>query len=113
VLIEHYAGLFPAWLAPVQAVLITVSDKVSAYAQEVYEKMQAAGIRVELDDSNERLGAKIRGSEMKKIPYMAIIGQKEVEQGTLSVRSKKKGDLGSLKTDDFLGQLLKEIETKT
>jgi threonyl-tRNA synthetase len=112
VLIEHYAGLFPTWLAPVQVILLTVSEKVEAYGRQLFETFQRRGIRVELDLRGEKLGAKIREAELKKIPYMAVIGQKEAEQGTLSVRGKKKGDLGSMNMEQFLDLLKQEIEQK-
>lgn len=113
VLIEHYAGLFPAWLAPVQVALLTVSDKAEEFGRRVLEKMKKAGIRAELDNGNDRLGAKIRLAEMKKVPYMAVIGAKEAEQGTLSVRSKKKGDLGSKPVETFVSELVQEIQQRT
>ncbi len=113
VLIEHYAGAFPVWLAPVQAILITISDKESSYAHGVLEKLRKKGIRAEIDLRNEKLGAKIRDAEMQKIPYMVILGKKEAEQGKVSVRSKKRGDLGTVEIDDFVNQIFKEIENKT
>lgn len=112
VLIEHYAGAFPTWLAPVQVVLLTVSDVGNDYAASVAETLRSRGIRVEIDIRNEKLGAKIRASEMQKIPYMVILGKKEIEGGTLSVRNKKKGDLGSMLVEQFSERLLKEIECK-
>ncbi|MBI3540687.1 MAG: threonine--tRNA ligase [Deltaproteobacteria bacterium] len=112
VLIEHYAGLFPLWLAPVQVVLLTISDKESSYAKEVCDKLAACGIRAELDVRVEKIGAKIREAEMQKVPYMLVIGKKEVEQKTISVRSKKKGDCGALSVDDFLKQIQQEIEER-
>lgn len=112
VLIEHYAGAFPTWLSPVQARLITISDDEVPYAQEIASRMSSRGIRAEIDQRNEKLGAKIRDAEMQKIPYMLIVGKKEKEKGALSVRSKKKGDLGSIPTDQFIDDLLKEIEEK-
>ncbi len=113
VLIEHYAGAFPLWLAPVQVVLLTISENEVPYAREIEGKLKAQGMRVEVDGRGEKLGAKIREAELKKIPYMVVIGKKEKEQGTLSVRSKKKGDLGSLAFDKFLEQLRQEINSKT
>ncbi|HSA59882.1 MAG TPA: threonine--tRNA ligase, partial [bacterium] len=113
VLVEHYAGAFPAWLAPVQAVLITISDKEAAFAEDVAARMKARGIRVEVDGRVEKLGHKIREAELRKIPYMAVIGGKEREAGTLSIRSKKKGDLGKLPVDEFVGRLASEIQSRT
>jgi len=111
-LIEHYAGLFPTWLAPVQAVVIPVSDKFLDYAEEVYKKLKEAGIRVSLDDESAKVGYKIRKAETQKIPYMLIVGAKEAESGTVSVRSKREGELGAMKLSDFLDKILSEIREK-
>ena len=113
VLIEHYAGLFPTWLAPVQVVLLTVSDQVSDYGQTISKTLKAAGVRVDIDDRNEKLGAKIREAELKKIPYMVILGKKEMETATLSVRSKKRGDLGAMSLENFLKHVVEEIQTRS
>ncbi len=112
-LIEHYAGLFPTWLAPVQVVVIPVSDKFLDYADEVYGELKRAGIRVKLDDESAKVGYKIRKAELMKIPYMLVVGQKEQESGTVSVRSKKEGNLGSMEIKEFLDKILKEIREKT
>ena len=112
-LIEHYAGLFPTWLAPTQVVIIPVSDKYLEYADEVYEKLRAAGIRVKLDDESAKVGYKIRKAELMKIPYMLIVGEKEQQNGTVSVRSKKEGDLGAMDLSVFLDKILTEIKEKT
>lgn len=101
VLIEHYAGAFPLWLAPVQAVLITITDGQVPYAEKVLAALREAGLRVETDFRNEKLGGKIREAEVQKVPYMLIIGGKEAEKGMVSVRSKKDGDLGSMTIEDF------------
>ncbi|WP_456395397.1 threonine--tRNA ligase [Desulfurobacterium sp.] len=111
-LIEHYAGLFPLWLAPIQAVIIPVSDRYMDYADKVYRKLKEAGIRVKLDDENGKVGFKIRKAEVRKIPYMLIVGQKEQENGTVSVRSKKEGDVGSISLDKLVDKLKFEIENK-
>ncbi len=112
VLIEHYAGLFPTWLSPTQLVLLTISEKEEGYAKEILEKFREKGIRTEVDLRNEKLGAKIRHAELQKIPYMAVIGAKEKEARRLSIRSKKKGDLGSMEIDQVIAQLTQEIEEK-
>jgi threonyl-tRNA synthetase len=109
ILIEHYAGAFPAWLAPVQASVLPVSGKFSEYAEKVTAQLKKAGIRVHLDDRNEKLQAKIRDAQMQKIPYMLIIGGKEAEAGTVSVRHRSKGDLGPRPLDDFVRELQAEI----
>jgi len=106
-LIEHYAGAFPVWLAPVQVKVIPVSEKSLEYAKSVAEKLQNEEIRTELDDRNEKMQAKIRDAEMEKIPYMLIIGPKEAEDQSVSVRVRGEKDLGKMSFNDFL-QLIKE-----
>ena len=113
VLIEHYAGAFPAWLAPVQAYVLPLSEKTIEYAQKVTRQLKDAGIRVHLDDRNEKLQAKIRDAQLQKIPYMLVIGGKEAEAGTVSVRHRAKGDQGPRPFDQFLADLRQEIETRT
>ena len=108
-LIEHYAGNFPLWLAPVQMVIITISDKFNDYADIVYKELKNNDLRVTVDNRSEKMGAKIRLAEINKIPIMIIIGEKEVSENTLSIRRKFKGDLGSLKLDDFVSNIKKEI----
>src|SRR5271155_5458777 len=112
VLIEHYAGAFPAWLAPVQASVLPLSGKFEEYAQKVVEQLKGAGIRVHLDDRNEKLQAKIRDAQIEKIPYMLIIGGKEADAGTVSVRHRAKGDLGPRPLDQFSSDLRQEIDTR-
>ena len=112
ILIEHYAGAFPAWLAPVQVEVLPLSEKVAAYAQQVTEKLRGAGFRVHLDDRNEKLQAKIRDAQLQKIPYMLVVGGKEAEAGTVSVRHRAKGDLGARPLDDFITTLNAEIAQK-
>jgi threonyl-tRNA synthetase len=113
ILIEHYAGAFPAWLAPVQATVLPVSVKFSDYARAVTEKLSAAGFRAHLDDRNEKLQAKIRDAQLQKIPYMLIIGGKEAEAGTVSVRHRSKGDLGPRPFDEFVTALRAEVDAKS
>jgi threonyl-tRNA synthetase len=112
VLVEHYAGAFPLWLAPVQVYVLPVSDKVADYAKQVTAKLKAAGIRVHLDDRNEKLQAKIRDAQMQKIPYMAVVGAKEVEAASVAVRHRSKGDLGPRPLDQFLTDLASEISAR-
>lgn len=111
-LIEHFAGNFPLWLSPVQAVIITISDKFNDYADTVYKELKNNDIRVTIDNRSEKMGAKIRLAEINKIPIMVIIGEKEVSENTLSIRRKFKGDLGSLKLDDFVSNIKKEISAR-
>jgi threonyl-tRNA synthetase len=112
VLIEHYVGAFPAWLAPVQATVLPVSGKFIDYAQQVTQKLKAAGFRAHLDDRNEKLQAKIRDAQLEKIPYMLIIGGKEAEAGTVAVRHRSKGDLGPRPLDQFVTDLRAEINSR-
>ncbi|MEW6702405.1 MAG: threonine--tRNA ligase, partial [Bacteroidota bacterium] len=112
VLIEHYAGYFPTWLAPVQTVVLPVSQNFSNYAQNVFQSLRKNNIRVELDDRNEKIGYKIRDWETQKVPYMLIVGEKEKESGRVSVREHKIGDKGSLKLEEFVLQIQSEINNK-
>ena len=111
-LIEKYAGAFPLWLAPVQVKLLPIADRHLDYANEVKAKLEAVGMRVELDDRNEKIGYKIREARMQRVPYMLVMGDSEVEEGTLSVRSRKDGDLGAKSVDEFIANALVEINTK-
>jgi len=113
VLIENYAGDFPLWLAPVQARLIAVSDAQMEYAEAVVTKMKAAGLRVQLDHSGDRMAKQIRKAEMDKIPLMAVIGAKEVEAGTLSIRSRKHGELGAIAVDEVISKMQAAISDRT
>ena len=112
ILIEHYAGAFPAWLAPTQVRILPITDKHVAYAKELNDKMFALGLRVYLDERNEKIGYKIREAQVQKIPYMLVIGDKEVEEGAVAVRRRSEGDLGAMKADDFIAMLQKEIAEK-
>lgn len=112
VLIEHFAGYFPLWLAPVQAAVIPVSQNYLDYAQEVVKQLKEAGIRTEIDERNEKIGYKIREWETQKVPYMIIVGEKEKTNGNISVRQHKKGDIGSLSLSEFLVKLQEEIKNK-
>lgn len=112
-LIEKYAGNFPVWLAPVQAAIIPISEKHQDYAKEIAENLKNAGIRFETKYENETLGKKIREAEMQKIPYLIVVGDKEIEAKTVSIRERGKGDQGALKVDDFIQKVLKEINART
>ena len=111
-LLEHYAGKFPVWLAPLQVKILPISEKFMPYAAEVLEQFKKAGVRVEIDDRNEKIGKKIRDTEMMKVPYMLVIGEKEVAENKLSVRRQGKGDLGMLDKNVFLVQVLEEIKER-
>ena len=112
-LIELYAGAFPAWLAPVQVAVLPLSDKTLEYARKVEQDLSRAGFRVHLDDRNEKLQAKIRDAQLQKIPYMLVIGGKEAEAGTVSVRHRSKGDLGPRPVEQFAADLKAEVESRT
>jgi len=104
IIIEHFAGAFPVWLAPVQASVLPLSEKFLDYGRETAGKLRAAGLRIETDESNEKLGAKIRDAQLRKIPYMLVVGEKEVAAGTVSVRKRTGGDQVSLSIDEFVAQ---------
>lgn len=112
VITEHFAGKFPLWLAPVQVKLLTVTEKFVPYAKEVAERLEACGIRVELDDRNEKIGYKLREARNQRVNYICVIGQREAEAGTLTVRSSKVGELGEMTAEEFTEKLLEEIKTK-
>ncbi len=108
-LLEHYAGKFPVWLAPLQAKILPISDKFIPYAQEVLAELRKAGVRAEIDDRNEKIGKKIRDTELMKVPYMLVIGEKEMTEGQLSIRRQGKGDLGMMDKTAFISQIHQEI----
>lgn len=111
-LLEHYAGKFPVWLAPVQVKVLPISDKFLPYAQEVQGKLRAAGVRAEVDDRNEKIGKKIRDTELYKVPYMLIVGEKEMNENKVSVRRQGKGDAGAESVEAFMNEILIEIKEK-
>ncbi|MDP3790458.1 MAG: threonine--tRNA ligase [Candidatus Omnitrophota bacterium] len=111
-LIEHFAGAMPLWLAPVQCIIIPVSDKASVYAENIRKTLMGLDIRVDIDFRNERLQKKVRDAEMEKIPYMIVIGEKEESIGMISVRSKAQGDIGRMKLSEFVERIKEEIEKK-
>ncbi len=111
-LIEKYAGAFPTWLCPVQAKILPLVDKHHDFAQKVSQMLKDRGVRVEVDYRNEKIGYKIREAQMEKIPYMLVIGDKEMENGAVAVRSRKDGDLGTMPAEDFVNKIVEEIRTK-
>lgn len=112
-LIEKYAGAFPTWLAPVQLKLLPIADRHLDYTYEVKKKLEENGIiRIEIDDRSEKLGFKLREAQLEKVPYMIVIGDKDIEKGAVSVRSRKNGDMGSMPVDDFIKMIKEEIDTK-
>ena len=110
-LIEETKGAFPIWLAPVQVKLLPIADAHVEYAKEVQTKLEEAGIRVELDDRNEKIGYKIREAQLQKVPYMLVLGDKEKEAGTVGVRSRTDGDIGAMKLDEFVTKVVEEVKT--
>jgi len=112
ILIEHYTGAFPLWLAPVQAVVLPISDRHLDYGLTVRERLRAGGLRVDLDERQEKIGYKIREAQLQKIPYMLVVGDKEVADGTVSVRSRSGGDLGPNSVDEFVSKAREETRSK-
>lgn len=111
-LIEETKGAFPAWLSPIQAKILPITDAQLEFAREVEGKLKAKGIRVEVDDTNEKIGYKIRKAQLEKVPYMLVMGAKEVEANAVAVRSRKTGDVGQMPVDEFIAKLQSEIKTK-
>ncbi|MDP9370997.1 MAG: threonine--tRNA ligase [Chloroflexota bacterium] len=113
VIIEHFAGAFPAWLAPIQAQIIPIADRHVPYAREVAAKLAAAGLRVEVDDSGNRMNQKIRAAQLQKVPYMLVVGDREAEAGAAAVRLRTEENLGAMPVDDFLALVKPVIATKS
>ncbi len=111
-LIEKYAGAFPMWLAPTQVKILPIADRHHDYAWEVKKALEAKGMRVEMDDRSEKVGYKIREAQLEKVPYMIILGDKDIENNTISVRARKAGDLGAMTLDEYIARALEEIESK-
>lgn len=111
-LLEHYAGKLPTWLAPVQVKILPISDKFLDYAKSVRNKLKKADIRAEIDDRSEKIGKKIRDTELLKVPYMLVIGEKEVNENKVSIRRQGKGDLGAKEVDQFLNEIIEEIKER-
>ncbi|MFD3156116.1 threonine--tRNA ligase [Haloimpatiens sp. FM7330] len=112
ILIEHYAGAFPTWLAPVQVKILNITDRTEEYGNEICKMLKEKGIRVETDFRNEKIGYKIREAQLNKIPYMIILGDKEMQEGKIAVRSRKDGDLGAMSLDEFTSKLNAEIKNR-
>jgi threonyl-tRNA synthetase len=108
IMIEHYGGEFPLWLAPVQAIVLPISDPFNEYGAGVKDTLHKAGLRVELDDRSESISKKIREAELRKIPYMLIVGEREMQEGQVAVREHGKGDTGSFSIEDLRGRLLSD-----
>ncbi|MGL5637051.1 MAG: His/Gly/Thr/Pro-type tRNA ligase C-terminal domain-containing protein, partial [Bacteroidales bacterium] len=110
VLIEHTAGKFPLWLTPDQVVIMPISEKFNDYAHEIANQLNMADIRTLVDDRNEKIGRKIRDNEMKKIPYLLVVGEKEAENNQVSVRKQGEGDQGTMSVTDFAAMVTKEVD---
>ena len=110
ILIEHYAGAFPVWLAPVQAKVLSISEKAAEYAERVYQRLFDEDLRVELDIRDDKIGAKIRDAQMEKVPYMLVVGTKEAENGAVAVRSREKGDEGAVPLEEFVARIKKDAD---
>jgi threonyl-tRNA synthetase len=112
ILIEHCAGAFPAWLAPVQVAVLPITDRAHEYARTIRDRAAAMGFRVELDLRNEKVNAKIRDAQLQKVPYMLVLGDREAAAGTVSVRHRHQGDLGAQPLEAFFARLEEEIRTR-
>ncbi|MBZ2175937.1 threonine--tRNA ligase [Schnuerera sp. xch1] len=112
ILIEHYAGKFPVWIAPVQAIVLPISDKFNDYAYEIKQDMEEKGLRVDIDDRAEKIGYKIREARLQRIPYMLVVGEKEVEGKLVSVNKRDEGDIGQFAVDEFINKVIEKVENK-
>ena len=111
-LLEHYAGKFPVWLAPLQVKILPISDRFLDYAKQVHDRLKKADIRSEIDDRSEKIGKKIRDTELMKVPYMLVVGEKEMVENKVAVRRQGKGDLGVKTVDEFVTDTVKEIKER-
>jgi threonyl-tRNA synthetase len=112
VLIEHFAGHFPTWLAPEQIRVLTISEKVDEFANDIFAQLKAAGLRVTLNNDADKIGAKIRNAQLDKVPYMLVLGEKEAAAGGVAVRHAKRGDLGVKPIADFLAEVTAEVKER-
>jgi threonyl-tRNA synthetase len=112
VLIEHYAGAFPLWLAPVQVAVLPITDRINEYSEKIAQELRAAGLRVEVNVRSDKIGAKIRDAQMQKIPFMLVLGDREVEQSKVAVRERSKGDIGAMSLEEFKEMARRLVETR-
>jgi len=112
VLVEHYGGAFPTWLAPVQVAVLPITDRVNGYAEELSRELREAGFRVEANLRSEKIGAKIRDAQLQKVPFMLVLGDREMEQRTVAVRERTKGDIGVMSAEEFKQMARKLVETR-
>src|SRR5579872_2337595 len=113
ILLEHFSGELPVWLAPVQAIVLPIADRHLEYAQSVAQRLRDRGLRAELDGRTESVGRKIREAELRKIPYMLVAGDREEEAGEISLREHGRGDTGSVPVEDFIARLQDQVQTRT
>jgi threonyl-tRNA synthetase len=112
VLVEHFAGAFPFWLAPVQIAVLPITDRINNYAEIILKELKRAGFRVESNLKSDKIGAKIRDAQLQKIPFMIVLGDKELEENKITVRERKQGDLGTMSLEDFLDMAKRLKETR-
>ena len=112
VLIEHYAGAFPMWLAPVQVAVLPITDRINECAEQVATELRAAHLRVELNVRSDKIGAKIRDAQLQKIPFMLVLGDREMQDGKVAVRERSKGDIGAMSLDEFRQTAQRLIDTR-
>jgi threonyl-tRNA synthetase len=112
-LVEHYAGAFPLWLAPVQAVVMPITDRQLDYARKVHAQLEEAGFRAQLDDRKEKVNFKIREAQLQKVPYMLVLGEREAEAGTVSVRHRRHADMGVKPVPEFIAQIREQVDSKS
>jgi threonyl-tRNA synthetase len=112
VLIEHYAGAFPLWLAPVQVSVLPITDRINEYAERVVQQLRSEQLRVEANLRSEKIGAKIREAQLRKVPFMLVLGDREMEQGNVAVRERSKGDIGVMSVDEFTKLARRLVETR-
>jgi threonyl-tRNA synthetase len=113
ILIEHYAGAFPVWLAPVQVIVLPITDRQTEYAKHIHLKLFDLGFRVQLDDRNEKVNLKIREAQVQKIPFMLVVGDREAQAGNVAVRNRKHGDQGAVSIDEFIARLSDLVKTRS
>ncbi|HSV32876.1 MAG TPA: threonine--tRNA ligase, partial [Pyrinomonadaceae bacterium] len=112
VLIEHYAGAFPMWLAPVQVAVLPITDRINEYGETIMQELRRAGLRVELNVRSDKIGAKIRDAQLQKVPFMLVLGDREVEEGKVAVRERTKGDIGAMSLEEFKQMAQRLVETR-
>jgi threonyl-tRNA synthetase len=112
VLIEHYAGAFPMWLAPVQVAVLPITDRINEYGEKVAAELRKAGLRVDVNVRSDKIGAKIRDAQLQKVPFMLVLGDRELEEGKVAVRERTKGDIGAMSLDDFREMATRLVKTR-